>query len=111
MDENDLVEKEGGYIWHTTGSGKTVTSFKVAQLIASRARVEDVLFIVDSVISQMKNMPNISFIEIWLQRLSLVSHHPENYSDILCQKVADASYNIWNSEWLRNNFPEDSIIN
>lgn len=59
----------------------------------------------------MKNMPNIGFIEIWLKRLSLVSHLPENYFDILCQKVADASYNIWNSEWLKNNFPEDSIIN
>jgi type I restriction enzyme R subunit len=31
MEANDLIEKEGGYIWHTTGSGKTVTSFKVAQ--------------------------------------------------------------------------------
>nr|WP_284185551.1 DEAD/DEAH box helicase family protein [Latilactobacillus sakei] len=36
MDQNGLVEKEGGYVWHTTGSGKTVTSFKVAQLLASR---------------------------------------------------------------------------
>lgn len=49
MDQNGLVEKEGGYVWHTTGSGKTVTSFKVAQLLASRPRVEDVLFIVDRV--------------------------------------------------------------
>ncbi|MFR0554724.1 type I restriction endonuclease subunit R [Loigolactobacillus coryniformis subsp. coryniformis] len=49
MDQNGLIEKEGGYVWHTTGSGKTVTSFKVAQLLASRPRVEDVLFIVDRV--------------------------------------------------------------
>ncbi|WP_428958422.1 type I restriction endonuclease subunit R [Levilactobacillus brevis] len=49
MDNNDLVEKEGGYIWHTTGSGKTVTSFKVAQLLAAMPRVQDVLFIVDRV--------------------------------------------------------------
>ena len=49
MDQNGLVEKEGGYVWHTTGSGKTVTSFKVAQLLASRPRVEAVLFIVDRV--------------------------------------------------------------
>lgn len=49
MNNNGLVEKEGGYIWHTTGSGKTVTSFKVAQLLASMPRVQDVLFIVDRV--------------------------------------------------------------
>ncbi|MBZ1528064.1 type I restriction endonuclease subunit R [Leuconostoc mesenteroides] len=49
MNQNDFVEKEGGYIWHTTGSGKTVTSFKVAQLLAAMPRVQDVLFIVDRV--------------------------------------------------------------
>ncbi|WP_086348295.1 type I restriction endonuclease subunit R [Candidatus Enterococcus clewellii] len=49
MEQNGLVEKEGGYIWHTTGSGKTVTSFKVAQLLASAPRVRNVLFIVDRV--------------------------------------------------------------
>lgn len=49
MGTNGLVEKEGGYIWHTTGSGKTVTSFKVAQLLASAPRIRNVLFIVDRV--------------------------------------------------------------
>ncbi|QNT59124.1 res subunit [Neisseria musculi] len=28
----DVAEKSGGYIWHTTGSGKTLTSFKAARL-------------------------------------------------------------------------------
>lgn len=49
MAASDLIQKEGGYIWHTTGSGKTVTSFKVAQLLASMPRVKNVLFIVDRV--------------------------------------------------------------
>lgn len=49
MEANQFIEREGGYIWHTTGSGKTVTSFKVAQLLATMPRVEDVLFIVDRV--------------------------------------------------------------
>ncbi|MFD1485800.1 HsdR family type I site-specific deoxyribonuclease [Lacticaseibacillus baoqingensis] len=49
MDANGLIEKEGGYVWHTTGSGKTVTSFKVAQLLAGMPRVRNVLFIVDRV--------------------------------------------------------------
>lgn len=49
MDENGLIEREGGYIWHTTGSGKTVTSFKVAQLLAAMPRVRNVFFIVDRV--------------------------------------------------------------
>ncbi|MFA5612508.1 MAG: type I restriction endonuclease subunit R, partial [Anaerolineaceae bacterium] len=37
----------GGYIWHTTGSGKTLTSFKTAQLATGIPGIEKVLFVVD----------------------------------------------------------------
>ena len=37
----------GGYIWHTTGSGKTLTSFKTAQLASKLDFIDKVLFIVD----------------------------------------------------------------
>lgn len=37
----------GGYVWHTTGSGKTLTSFKAAQLIDSFRDADKVLFLVD----------------------------------------------------------------
>ena len=37
----------GGYIWHTTGSGKTLTSFKTAQLCTQLEYVDKVLFVVD----------------------------------------------------------------
>lgn len=43
------ISKKGGYIWHTTGSGKTVTSFKVAQLLVTRPEITNVFFIVDRV--------------------------------------------------------------
>ena len=39
--------KAGGYIWHTTGSGKTLTSFKTAQLAAQLPGIDKVLFVVD----------------------------------------------------------------
>lgn len=39
----------GGYIWHTTGSGKTMTSFKAAQLIASSKDADKVVFLVDRI--------------------------------------------------------------
>ena len=39
--------KAGGYIWHTTGSGKTLTSFKTAQLASTLPYVDKVLFVVD----------------------------------------------------------------
>jgi len=37
----------GGYIWHTTGSGKTLTSFKTAQMVSKLAYVDKVVFVVD----------------------------------------------------------------
>ena len=37
----------GGYIWHTTGSGKTLTSFKTAQLASKLPQIDKVVFIVD----------------------------------------------------------------
>ncbi|MEM6697455.1 MAG: type I restriction endonuclease subunit R, partial [Bacteroidota bacterium] len=47
-----IIEKvehsvEHGYIWHTTGSGKTLTSFKASQIITEMPQVHKVLFVVD----------------------------------------------------------------
>jgi type I restriction enzyme R subunit len=39
----------GGYIWHTTGSGKTLTSFKSAQLIANSKDADKVVFLMDRI--------------------------------------------------------------
>lgn len=38
---------KGGYIWHTTGSGKTLTSFKASQVLTEMAEVDKVVFVVD----------------------------------------------------------------
>lgn len=54
---SDVVEKtnwddhqhRGGYIWHTTGSGKTMTSFKSAQLIAMSGNADKVVFLLDRI--------------------------------------------------------------
>lgn len=54
---SDVVEKtnwdehqhRGGYIWHTTGSGKTMTSFKAAQLIANSGDADKVVFLLDRI--------------------------------------------------------------
>lgn len=42
-------DQHGGYIWHTTGSGKTLTSFKSAQLIAASRDADKVVFLMDRV--------------------------------------------------------------
>ncbi|AUS04961.1 type I restriction endonuclease subunit R [Pseudotamlana carrageenivorans] len=49
--KNDWSAKNslGGYIWHTTGSGKTMTSFKSAQLIANSKDADKVIFLMDRI--------------------------------------------------------------
>lgn len=54
---SDVVKKtnwddhlhRGGYVWHTTGSGKTMTSFKSAQLIATSGDADKVVFLLDRI--------------------------------------------------------------
>ncbi|MFT7034856.1 MAG: type I restriction enzyme R subunit [Cyclobacteriaceae bacterium] len=49
--KNDWTANDslGGYIWHTTGSGKTMTSFKSAQLIANSKDADKVIFLMDRI--------------------------------------------------------------
>ncbi|MBG9565629.1 type I restriction endonuclease subunit R [Brevibacillus agri] len=42
-----LETKNNGYIWHTTGSGKTLTSFKASQILANEPHIKKVFFLVD----------------------------------------------------------------
>ena len=42
-----LETNNNGYIWHTTGSGKTLTSFKVSQILANEPSIKKVFFLVD----------------------------------------------------------------
>lgn len=45
--EKVKVSSDNAYIWHTTGSGKTLTSFKASQVISRMPKVQKVLFVVD----------------------------------------------------------------
>ncbi|HHP8790868.1 type I restriction endonuclease subunit R [Acinetobacter baumannii] len=47
MVEHVKISKENAYIWHTTGSGKTLTSFKASQLLIKNPEIRRVIFVVD----------------------------------------------------------------
>ncbi|EGA88441.1 type I site-specific deoxyribonuclease HsdR family subfamily protein [Planococcus donghaensis MPA1U2] len=42
-----IEKEENGYVWHTTGSGKTLTSFKASELLAQQEDIKKVIFLVD----------------------------------------------------------------
>ena len=45
--DNNEGFRHGGFVWHTTGSGKTITSFKTALFLSTRAGFDKVIFLVD----------------------------------------------------------------
>jgi len=47
IDKRVKEGRKNGYIWHTTGSGKTLTSFKAAQVLIENPKVDKVVFVVD----------------------------------------------------------------
>lgn len=55
----------GGYVWHTTGSGKTLTSFKTAQLVSKLPYVDKVLFVVDRKDLDYQTMKEYDKFEKW----------------------------------------------
>lgn len=95
----------GGYIWHTTGSGKTLTSFKTAQLACKLPFIHKVLFVVDrkdldyqtmkeydkfekgaansntntSILKKQLSDPNANIIITTIQKLSILIKNEKNH--------------------------------
>lgn len=84
--------QRGGYIWHTTGSGKTMTSFKSAQLIANSKDADKVIFLIDR-------------IELGTQTLDDYRGFAEDHDEI----QATENTRILMTKMLSNN-PADTLI-
>ena len=54
-------QESGGYIWHTTGSGKTLTSFKAARLATQLDFIDKVFFVVDRKDLDFQTMKAVSY--------------------------------------------------
>ena len=82
----------GGYIWHTTGSGKTMTSFKSACLIAESRDADKVVFLMDR-------------IELGTQSLGEYRAFADSYTE-----VQDTEDTIVLLNKLKSNAPQDTLI-
>lgn len=65
---------------------------------------------IEYIIQKMKNIPNVGYIEIWLQRLSVVINSDKEYEDPLSRKINSDENRIWDSSWLKKEFDESSIV-
>jgi len=84
--------QRGGYIWHTTGSGKTMTSFKSAQLIANSKDADKVIFLIDR-------------IELGTQSLKDYRGFAEDNDDVQATENTDVLI-----AKLKSNDPADTLI-
>lgn len=88
VDWDDEGQK-GGYVYHTTGSGKTMTSFKCAQLIKSSGKVDKIVFLMDrdelwkQTYDNYRNFSDCDDIEDTANTNSLLSKLENDTSDLL----------------------------
>lgn len=85
-------QQRGGYIWHTTGSGKTMTSFKSAQLIADSKNADKVVFLMDR-------------IELGTQSAKEYRNFADSAGDV--QETANTAALL---KQLKSNAPKDTLI-
>jgi RNA-directed DNA polymerase len=67
--------------------------------------------ILNAVISKFRLLPNIGYLEIWIQRIVLKIGHEIHFEETICRKLNDASVSLWNSDWLSNNRLKQLINN
>ena len=111
----DEVNQLGGYIWHTTGSGKTMTSFKSAQLIANSKDADKVIFLIDRIelgtqsLSEYRNFAGVGLTEE--QKMDTVQATEDTYQLIDKLKSNDPkNILIVTSIQKMSNISEDSMI-
>lgn len=71
---------------------------------------------VNLILNKFKTLPNTTYLEIWLQRITIPLDRNKKYSEgSICEKIYNKESTIWNSEWLKDNikkvFDENLIIN
>ncbi|CAD5926049.1 RNA-directed DNA polymerase [Planktothrix agardhii] len=67
--------------------------------------------ILNAIISKFRLLPNIGYLEIWIQRIVLKTGHEISFEEPICKKLNDANVSLWNSDWLDNNKLKQLITN
>lgn len=65
--------------------------------------------IINLILLKFNKIPNTGHLKIWLQRLTLKANRKKEYDESLCRKVNNNVLEIWNSDWLNDDFK--NIIN
>ena len=95
----------------------TAVLSKLLTLIEDDTKKEKIL---NSIMKRTEKVPNVGFLSIWMQRLTLKTSYPQQYIEPICKKIQDRTVLLWNSDWLETSLKDivvktpivdDDIIN
>jgi RNA-directed DNA polymerase len=58
--------------------------------------------VINFIVKRFDKIPNVGYLEIWLQRVTLKIDEKRKFDEKLCQKLINKSIIIWDSKWLGN---------
>lgn len=92
----------------------TVTAI-LSSILALETDKKVVKEILGAIEKKFDKIPNIGYLQVWLQRLTLKSNPDKKYDGKLCKVVSDSNIKIWNIDWLpvkiQSSFSQKPIIN
>ena len=72
---------------------------------------KNVKLFINRILKKLKSIPNTEYVEIWLQRISVViDKNDHSFRSPLCEKVRGKDSKIWNSDWLGIDFDDRDIV-
>lgn len=78
---------------------------KILEPLNSKKR----LSIINDIVNKFKKIPNTDYLNIWLQRLTIVDNRELPYDTLICKKLYENN-NIWESKWIKFTLDETAII-
>ena len=79
-----------------------IASAILSKLLSFIPDYQDKIELLNLIYDRLKKIPNIGYIEIWLQRLTIKLDRQKNFEINLCKKVNDDSIRVWNSDWVES---------
>ncbi len=73
----------------------------VSKILSQEPDVNKKKEAIDKILKKFDQLPNVGYLEIWLQRLTIKENRDKDFSEPLCRYAANLNENIWNIEWLK----------
>lgn len=89
----------------------------VSKILSQEPNVNKKEDVIKKILKKFEQLPNVGYLEIWLQRLTIKENRNKEFSEPLCQYAANANESIWNIDWLKEDIknifqnPDNSCIN